>query len=204
MKNLIMIPYAFLQGVNTGVNIGKVREQRDIYMKNCCVSCISARMHNDESTDVALVTNAEVPEPYRTVLMDNGVKIIDVTFDCFDFGGKYRWSLAFYKLCALNHASRWEQYDRVAYMDSDVYVQGSFEDVWKECDARILLYDINHGLGNGHYCEMVEELQSFDNQMGGHFQYTTAANFLQPAVLTQRHSPIAACRSIRRCWKGNS
>lgn len=177
-----MIPYAYLSGVNTGVNIGNKARQIDTYMKNCCVACISARCHNDANTEIALVTNMDVPQKYKEILLAQRVKIIHQDFDQFNFDGNYAWALAFYKLCALYHVARNTEYDYIAYLDSDVYVQGDFEDIWKECDSRILLYDINHGLQVESYRHIVAEMQSFDPQIegGGFFRRITAESSLRP------------------------
>ena len=49
-------------------------------------------------------------------------------------------------------------------MDSDVYVQDTLEYVWKECDNKILLYDINHGLQVDDYQRFVKETHDFGLQ----------------------------------------
>lgn len=160
-RALIMIPYAYLNDTNTGRNIGDKGNQIDIYMKNCCVACISARKHNDPDTDVALVTNIDPPPAYRAVLDAHDVKILHVDFDMFNFDGKYAWALAFYKLCALYHAVHDYEYDYYAFLDSDVYVQSDFRNIWKESESHILLYDINDGLQDKNYVSLLCEIQTF-------------------------------------------
>lgn len=159
-----MIPYAYLSNANTGVNIGNKVRQIDIYMKNCCVACLSARCHNDADTDVVLVTNIEVPAKYKDILITQGIKIMRQDFDMFNFDGSYTWALAFYKLCALYHMAHNSKYRYIAYLDSDVYVQNDFKDIWEECDNHILLYDINHGLQVAHYRHILSEMQAFESQ----------------------------------------
>lgn len=163
-SNLLLIPYAY--GGNTGLNIQKPKKQFDIYMKNCSVACLSAVKNIGSDTDVALVTNAEVPEPYKSLLTNNGVLIISNEFDSFNFqpfvekGIKVKWQLAFYKLCALRYCVKNLDYQNYAYLDSDVFIQGSFENIWKECSENILLYDF------GGTCRdsMLDEMKVFDNQ----------------------------------------
>lgn len=133
-------------------------------MKNIAVSCISARKNNGINTDVALVTNIEIKEPYKCILLQNGVKLFKVPFDLFDFGAEYGWSLAFYKLCALYHICRETDYDFYAYLDSDVFVQNDFSDIWNECRNSILLYDINHGFQVEHYRHFLSEVTDFLNR----------------------------------------
>lgn len=160
-RGIIMIPYAYLPNANTGVNIANRSKQVDIYMKNCCVACLSAKKHNDSDTDVALVTNIDPPKEYRDILESHNIKIIHADFDLFNFSGEYTWALAFYKLCALHHILHEYDYDYYAYLDSDVFIQASFKNIWTECDAHILLYDINHGLQVKDYQHILSEMQNF-------------------------------------------
>lgn len=160
-RGIIMIPYAYLVNSNTGVNIANRSKQVDIYMKNCCVACLSAKKYNDSDTDVALVTNIDPPKEYRDILESHKIKIIHADFDLFNFSGEYTWALAFYKLCALHHVLHEYDYDYYAYLDSDVFIQSSFNNIWTECDAHILLYDINHGLQVKHYQHILSEMRDF-------------------------------------------
>lgn len=124
---------------------------------------------------MALATNIEIPEKYATVLESFGVRIFRCEFDRFNFGKGFEWGLAFYKLCALYHALKETDYAAYAFLDTDVYVQHDFENIWKECDQHILLYDICHGLQVGHYCGFLSEVaqftgnKSFITQYGGEF-----------------------------------
>lgn len=162
-KGILMIPYAEIKNYNSGVNVADQGNRRDIYLKNCCVACLSARYHNDEMTDVALVTNIDIPEKYQQLLIRNHVLVIHQDFDLFRFPESYTWSLAFYKLCALYRMLDRFNYDYYAYLDSDVYIQAGFENIWAECDDNILLYDINHGLQVEHYNHFLKEIKSFLN-----------------------------------------
>ena len=125
------------------------------------MACVSAKKNCKDNTDVALVTNIDVPTEYKKVLEQNGVKILRYNFDKFKFDGKYTWSLAFYKLCTLYHATEELDYDNYAFMDSDVYVQTEFSDIWKECEHKILLYDICHGLQTEDYQRFLKEVSEF-------------------------------------------
>ena len=155
-----MIPYADLDNANTGVNITKRSNRKEIYLKNCCVALLSAKRYNKDC-DVALVTNIDVPDNYQRLLLRNNIKIISVNFDSFRFADKYTWALAFYKLCALKHVVKEYDYKYYAYLDSDVYVQSSFDCIWKECDCNIMLYDINHGLQVENYRRLMSEVFEF-------------------------------------------
>ena len=163
-KGLLLFPYAYLEGKQTGANIKKSSRQQDIYLKNACVACLSARGACGKETDVALVTNIDVPQPYAGLLERGGVRIIHSPFDRFNFDGQFRWALAFYKLCALWHAVREQNYGRYAYLDTDVYVQSDFSDIWTECaGGRILLYDICHGLQVADYRNLISEFEAFNS-----------------------------------------
>lgn len=139
-----MIPYANNPLMRSGENVID-KKRFDIYMKNSCVALLSAKHYNAES-DVALVTNIDVPDKYKSLLQKNDIIIINVEFDSFCFQDNYKWGLAFYKLCALKYVVENYDYDFISYLDADVYIQSNFENIWKECTQNILLYDINHGL----------------------------------------------------------
>lgn len=142
-----------------GVNVNE-KNRFEIYMKNCCVSLLSAKHYNPDS-DVALVTNIEIPDEFGDLLKSNGILIINAEFDTFKFSDDYKWGLAFYKLCALKHVVENYDYEYVSYMDSDVYIQSDFRDIWSESEDSLLLYDINHGLQVSDYRSFLEDYTSF-------------------------------------------
>ncbi len=158
-KNLIFVPFAFLEGYESGVNVKK-NNAYEIYCKNLCVALLSAKRFNPDD-DVALVVNQPLPTLHQEILQKNGVLTIQIPFETFNFGKDYPWSLAFYKLCALKAVVEGYDYPRYAYMDADVIVQSSFENIWTECDKHLLLYDINHGLGVRNYHIFVDEVKAF-------------------------------------------
>lgn len=145
-KQLIMVPYAHIATMETGVNVGtKNRDkQKEMYLKNCCVALVSAKTYNPEA-DVALVTNIEVPQPYLAILNQAGAAVIRVPFDKFNFGEKYVWGLAFYKLCAQYHISHNTDYEAIACLDSDIYIQGSFKPVWESAKEAPVFYRLAAG-----------------------------------------------------------
>lgn len=125
-------------------------------------------LHNDGDTDVALVTNIDVPTTYRQLLDSYGVQIIRVDFNDFNFGKQYSWGLAFYKLCALYNVVRQTQYKCYALIDSDVYIQNHFENIWRECHHSVLMYDINCGLDSAAFLTFEKEMK----QLRGGGDYT--------------------------------
>ena len=165
-RAIILIPYAEINGYMSGVNVADQRNRREIYMKNCCVACLSARYKNDDSVDVALVTNIEIPKRFKVMLQKNDIMIFEEPFDLFQFDQNYTWSLAFYKLCALYKIVRKYHYQNYAYLDSDVFVQDSFDNIWLECEDHIMLYDINHGLQVEHYRHFLNEVKDFKDNLG--------------------------------------
>ena len=174
-KKVIMIPYAEIPVYSTGSNMEQSKNRVEVYMKNCSVACLSARANAGNDTDVMLVTNIEIQEPYYSLLNSNGVIIKQCPFDCFNFGASYTWSLAFYKLCAMYHISRECDYDFLCYLDADVYVQGTFEYVWQEAKQHIMLFDLGHGLHIKQYSNVMAETHEFlcndinITQYGGEF-----------------------------------
>lgn len=139
MKNLIIIPYAEIDGFQTGTQMQGKKGHQDVYWKNACVAAVSCKHHNVDC-DVAIVTNITPPLYVSNVLKNNDIHLINCPFDDFNFGAEYIWSLAFYKLCALKYVVESTQYDNYCYMDSDVYVQGSLAGAFVEAKWFILMY----------------------------------------------------------------
>lgn len=162
MKNIIIIPYAYISEYKSGVNFKK-QKVTDIYWKNCCVACVSAKRNAGKNTDVALVTNIELPSNYEDILKNNEIIIKKVPFDHFTFGKELIWSLAFYKLNAMWHICRETEYASYCYLDSDVFIQDSFDNIWKECEHNLLLYDICHGLQDKDYKILLQEIENLVN-----------------------------------------
>ena len=130
-KNIICIPFAFKENTNTGVNVKG--DAFTVYLKNACVALCSAK-HYNPGCEVSFVTNISIdnlPGEYVDILKKNDVTITEVPFDEFTFSGNYLWSLAFYKLCILKHMSKMN-YQNICYLDTDVYIQSSFDPIWKE------------------------------------------------------------------------
>lgn len=161
MKNLICIPFAYEDNRQSGVNLHS-SDKLNIYLKNACVALLSAKKNNEED-EVMLATNLsceQIPHTYLDILQKNGVLIETIPFDLFNFSNNYLWSLAYYKLCVLSHIVNMG-YENVSYMDTDVYIQGNFKNIWEECEQNILLYDICHGLGTRDYQIICDEMTDF-------------------------------------------
>ena len=165
-KKLIIIPYADLSEAQSGANIGNITDRQELYYKLCCTALVSAAMHNGNETDVALVTNRQVPQKYKRILEMNNVLIFYKEFDNFRFQNDYKWCLAFYKLCAFKHVVDCCDYDFYAYLDSDVYIKGSFDNIWQECRYNIMLYDFNSGLNERFYRRFLGEVEDFTSNSG--------------------------------------
>lgn len=162
-KKLIFVPFAFDLNKESGINVSNEVDKMQIYMKNACNALISAKKYNLEST-VALVTNLrseDLPDYITELLNDNNIKLIYVQYDRFVFPDEYGWSLAFYKLCALSYLVESPEYEYFVWLDSDVWVQGSFAAIWEEAKYSLLLYDINHGLNTHNYKILCDEVKSF-------------------------------------------
>lgn len=182
--NLICIPFAYEENMNSGVNVSiKGKGKIEIYLKNACVALISAKYYNPDS-DVALVTNlgrGNIPEEFLSIFDKWEIKVMEIPFDQFRFQGSYTWALAFYKLCVLKKLSCMK-YESICYMDTDVYIQGSFDAIWTECRQNIMLYDINHGLNTRDYVLLCDEIESYCGQRklithyGGEFFAASAEN----------------------------
>lgn len=182
-KKLIFLPFAHVPGKRTGVNMEGSSDAFHEYCKNFCVALISLKHHNPDC-DVALVTNATVPQAYTELLSKQGVLIFNLPYDRFSFPDDYPWSLAFYKLCALDGMVRQKDYDYYCYMDTDVVANRTLAELWQECDHNVMLYDIEHGLQVPNYVTFLEEITAFDPQAacvthyGGEFFAANRSNAL--------------------------
>ncbi len=197
MKKAICIPFAFDTNKNSGVNISHQSQVLMCYLQNACVALVSAKKYNPEA-EVMLVTNINeqsIPQEITSVLSKYDVRIQVIAFDQFLFPDHYRWSLAFYKLCALHHLVEME-YDAICYLDTDVIIQGSFDAIWEEIDNYIMLYDINHGLNTKEYVEICAEFSTYYGKKthithyGGEFFCANLENaklFIQNAHLVYRN-----------------
>lgn len=160
-KNLICIPFAYKDGMNSGVNISGGKKL-EIYLKNASVALVSAKQFNSDC-DVAFATNLkekELPNEFLKILREWDIQVLEIPYNEFEFPGDYTWSLAFYKLCVLKRISEMK-YMSVCYLDTDVYIQRNFEAIWRECEQNVMLYDINHGLNTDDYISLCDEVEEF-------------------------------------------
>lgn len=162
-KKLIFLPYAHVPGKRTGINMESSSNAFHEYCQNFCVALVSLRHHNPDC-DVALVTNASLPQTYTGLLCKHGILIFTIPFDRFVFPEDYPWSLAFYKLCALDAMVKEKDYDYYCYLDIDVVANRSLAELWPECDHNIMLYDIEHGLQVPNYVTFLQEIVDFDSK----------------------------------------
>ena len=180
MKNLVFGAFAFIEDNATSVNITHKSNIVNTYLKCAFVSLKSAKDYNKNDT-VALITNQKLPPFYEKLYKDNNIEIIIFPFDEFYFEKKYKWNLAFYKLCALKKVYELN-YDNYCMIDLDTYTQSSYSDIWEESRNKILLLDINHSLTNNDNKEFIAELNNFgvENQYltnyGGEFIATNKEN----------------------------
>lgn len=162
-KKIICIPFAYKPNMQSGENVFSLGNKRLlIYMKNASVALVSAKRYNKDA-DVILATNLlehDMPDEIVDVLKRENVEIVTIPYDEFCFPAEYTWSLAFYKLCVLKHLCA-EGFEKLIYLDTDVYIQGNLESIWREVEQKILLYDINHGLEVEDYKELCYEVNNF-------------------------------------------
>lgn len=172
MKKIICIPFAYEAKMNSGVNVSNKTDKTLLYLQNATVALCSAK-HYNKDCDVVFATNMsleQIPMEIQNIFLENGIRILNIQFDRYRFPDNYQWSLAFYKLCVLSHIVE-DGWDYICYMDTDVYVQNSFEAVWQECALNILLYDINHGLNTEEYIAINDEFTNFlgSNSLPTHY-----------------------------------
>ena len=138
MENLIFGAFATLDGYREGdaANLG-----RTVYDRCTVVALCSAKAQNPACT-VALLTNAPVPEPFRSQLTQGGVEIWDCPFTTYRVPADTNWALAYYKLCAMAWVLENRDFARAALLDLDTFTQRPLDDLWRECDEAVLLYQV--------------------------------------------------------------
>lgn len=145
MENLIFGAFATLEGYREGdaANLG-----RGVYDRCTVVALCSAKARNPGCT-VALVTNAQLPEPYAGQLAAAGVEVWRCPFDSYRVSAETNWALAYYKLCAMEWVLANREFARVAMLDLDTYTQYPLDDLWREADEAVLLYQTPHAASQG-------------------------------------------------------
>lgn len=145
MSNLIINAFAFKENYKTSMQLeGKMDEKKlALYMENIFVSLKSAAIHNPEDT-VMLVVNKAVPEPYKSLFEEENIRIKEINFDCFVMPENFVWSLAFFKLCALFHATEEEEYENFLLLDADTITMQDYHEMWEECKTGVILYPLGH------------------------------------------------------------
>ena len=145
MENLIFGAFAALDGYREGdgANLGRAAYDRCTVVARC-----SAKVQNPGCT-VALVTNAPPPAPFLGQLQAAGVEIWDCPFAAYRVPAQANWALAYYKLCAMEWVLANRTFDRAAMIDLDTYTQYPLDDLWREADEAVLLYQVPHAASQG-------------------------------------------------------
>lgn len=143
--NLIFNALAIDDKARGSTNVSDIFLKSDGYIKNSVVSLFSAKQNNPEC-ECALILNFEINKHYHELFEEFNIKIFYVPFDKFYFSKNYNWSLAFYKLCALDYVVNNLNYDNYCLLDTDTVSIDAFDNIWKECEHNILLFDIQHSL----------------------------------------------------------
>lgn len=143
-NELIFSAYAYSGSMKSSVNVSDNADKISLYLKNAFVALTSAKTNNPQC-DVALITNIDIPDNYKSLYSRFDILIFKRDFNDFVFDNEYTWGLAFYKLCAIDEAIK-KGYENYLIIDSDSYVQSPLDDLWTETKDNIMLYDINHRL----------------------------------------------------------
>lgn len=173
MKNVIMNAFAISPEKCGGANI-QSNNSVTVYLKNIYVSLKSAKLHNPKD-DVVLVSNFDIPEPFQSQLISTGVLLERCDFNQFVVPSEFTWSLAFYKLCALEYMIESREYEKILLLDTDTVCVGSLSEVWSEAEKSLLLYnvhsrssdDVRRGI-NTDFAKLYDEMRNLQHY-GGEF-----------------------------------
>ena len=147
--NLICTAFAFKEGFDTSLQLGQKASNSttSTYLKNILVTLASAKLCNPDAA-VVLFTNTDVPSEWSSSFSQAGISTQVCPFDSFVISKDYTWALAYYKLCVLSHIvgdnSKNRKYDHILLMDADTYSARAYDELWKEADLGVLMYEVGH------------------------------------------------------------
>ena len=196
MENLIFGAFATLDGYREGdaANLG-----RTVYDRCTVVALCSAKAQNPACT-VALLTNAPVPEPFRSQLTQGGVEIWDCPFTTYRVPADTNWALAYYKLCAMAWVLENRDFARAVMLDLDTFTQHPLDDLWRECDEAVWCGAAYRSLLAGKPVRAANAY-IFRYWLGGHFYYVSTNYTLDPVCIL--HLPGAAKdRQLKLIYNG--
>ena len=176
-KKLVFVPLAYKINYSMSANMPLSNDEGiTVYLKNALVLLLSVK-RNNPNVDIAVLVNFIVPHNVLKIFRDNNVQVITVPFDEYQMPADFKWSLAFYKICALKYAVNNLNYEYFLELDSDEICINPFEDLWKELDNKILMYVSNFRTGHSTrllYSEIYNNIYRKDeeiiiNKAGGGF-----------------------------------
>jgi len=176
LSNLILNAFAYLPNFRGSENMIAVSSEKHIakYLRLVAVSLISAKERNPECS-VALVINVDVPQEFSRLFSKWDIEVINCPFENFIFDASMKWSLAFYKLQALDYVVRNREFDNILLLDTDTYVAANLDCFWPECGEHVMLLNIRHSLDIPQARQMNREYQqlflesAFLTNYGGEF-----------------------------------
>ena len=191
MENLIFGAFATLDGYREGdaANLG-----RTVYDRCTVVALCSAKAQNPACT-VALLTNAPVPEPFRSQLTQGGVEIWDCPFTTYRVPADTNWALAYYKLCAMAWVLENRNFARAAMLDLDTFTQRPLDDLWRECGEAVLMYQVPHAASQGMTAAIGKAYDAVEPQGAPHVLTHFGGEFVAGSTPRLRDF-MAECRNV--------
>ncbi|OUP75322.1 hypothetical protein B5F08_11445 [Anaeromassilibacillus sp. An172] len=139
-KKLVFVPLAYKSKYSMSANINTDNENGIIiYLKNALVLLVSIQRYNAD-VQTAVVTNFEIPENFKKIYRQNNILIFNTTFENYTMPSDFKWSLAFFKIKALEYVLNELNYDLYLELDSDEICISSISDMWLELDDKILMF----------------------------------------------------------------
>lgn len=139
-KKLVFIPLAYKSNYLMSANINVDNEKGiEIYLKNALVLLISIQKNNSD-IDTAIITNFKIPKQFDEIYKKNNIFIFNTPFNNYMMPSDFKWSLAFFKIKAIEFAVNELNYDYYLELDSDEICINTFEDMWLELDNKLLMY----------------------------------------------------------------
>jgi len=137
-ETLVCCAISHLDGYQGSVNLSNTYSHMDIYLKNAFVALKSTK-ENNPGINVGLFINFDVDAIVQGIFSEEGIHIYKVPFNSFRVPSDNKWSLAFYKLCALEWAVNNLTFNYFVEIDCDVFCNGNVTDLISEAGEAIVM-----------------------------------------------------------------
>lgn len=129
--------------MNSVQNIDKALE---IYIKNAFVCLYSVKQYNSNVNCIFFV-DFDLGDEWSNLFKKYGITVSYVKFGDFSIGDQFNWGIVQYRYDVINKLCEiMNDDDQVIMLDTDVVCVGSLDNIFKEIEHRLCLFDVQHSL----------------------------------------------------------